>query len=154
MAGHALRNFDAPAVGQVIGNSRCAEAVTADRGFNAGIDCTPADHVPNIGPGEGAIAERFRPANRRAKEGPLAVFPDPGRRQIRVHVFIQLVVARHFRDFAVLLAQPQPPALLLREVVFDAQADNRANPREAVGHDGDDGAIAKAHDAGDVHGGE
>jgi hypothetical protein len=37
VSGHALRDLDAPAVGQVVGNADGAEGVAVYRGFDAGV---------------------------------------------------------------------------------------------------------------------
>ncbi len=57
----------------------------------------------------------------------------------------------HLVDLAILFAQPQPPAFLLRVIVLDLKPDNGRDTGEGEGHDGDDGAIAQPDDGGSVH---
>jgi hypothetical protein len=47
--GHALRNLDASAVGEIIRDPGRAESVTVYRGFDTSVGSTAAHHVPDIG---------------------------------------------------------------------------------------------------------
>jgi len=99
VSGHALRDFDTPAVREVVRNPRGPEGVAAYRGFNPGTSSTAAHHVPDI-------RARHRPgpkllflAERGPEQRPLAVISDTRRLDVGIKIFFQLVVAGHLIDF-------------------------------------------------------
>jgi len=66
------------------------------------------------------------------------------RRDVFVEILLQLVMAVYFIDLAALLAQAQPPAFFQGEVVFHLQPHHRTHPREAIDHNGGEGAVTQA----------
>ena len=64
------------------------------------------------------------------------------------------MVAGHFVDLAVFLAEAQPPAFFPGEVILNGQTHGHAGPGEGVRHHGDQGAIPQAHDRIGVHTGQ
>jgi hypothetical protein len=102
-------------------------------------------HVPNIRARYRAWPEFLGFADGSAEQGPLAVALDACRFDISAELSFQLVVARHFIDLAVFLAQAQPPAFFLREVILEGERDDGTDTGEGVGHHRDDGAIAQPH---------
>jgi hypothetical protein len=52
--------------------------------------------------------------------------------------------------FAALLVQPDPAAAALHEIIADLHAKDRADAREAVCHDADQGSVAQADEIGHV----
>ncbi len=117
------RDFELAPIGEVIGDAGGAKGVTADRSLEFRVGCTPTDHVPNIGAGERPAGKLAGPFDRRPEERVFAVIPDSGCIDINVEVSFELVMAGHFVDLAVLLAQPQPPAFLLRIVVLNLESN-------------------------------
>jgi hypothetical protein len=57
--GHALRDLDSSAVGEIIREAGRAEGVAADRRSSACIFCAPAHHAPYIGARQGLRTERL-----------------------------------------------------------------------------------------------
>jgi hypothetical protein len=55
---------------------------------------------------------------------------------------------RHLVTLASFLLQPDPPALAVGEVVFDAHRDDGADAREGLDHDADQRTAAQAHKPG------
>ena len=86
-----------------------------------------------------ALSVRLRLRPRLRKSGPPSVVGDPGRLEIRVHVFLRAVMGWHVVPLAALLVQTEPPALARRVVVLNAHADRRADAGEGVDHDGRSG---------------
>jgi hypothetical protein len=60
---------------------------------------------------------------------PLGVALDTGRFDRGVEIRFQLVVARHFVELAVFLAQAEPPALFLRKVIHEVDRNGRTDAR-------------------------
>ncbi len=147
MAGHALRDLDAPAVRQVVRDPGRAERVTAYRGFDAGVRSAAAHHVPDILARHPPRPELFGFPDRDAEQRPLGIAGDAGLGDVGVQVGFQLVMAGHLMHLAVFLVEAEPPALFLGEIIHDVQRHDRAHAREGVGHHRGDGAIAQAHHA-------
>src|SRR5215472_1147765 len=57
VAGHLLRNLDAPAVREIVGNSRSAESVTADFSLDTGIGPATMHHVQHSSAGHTFLAQ-------------------------------------------------------------------------------------------------
>ena len=73
MSRHALRDFSAPAVRQVIRNAGGAEGVAAYRRFNVGVCGAAAHHVPDIGARERPLPELLCFADRGAEQRSSAI---------------------------------------------------------------------------------
>ncbi len=61
------------------------------------------------------------------------------------------MVARHVVDLAVFLAQAQPPAFVLRIVVFHFEGDHGSYAGDGKDPDGNERAIARADHGSRVH---
>jgi len=144
--GHALRDLDAPAVRQVVRNSRGAEGVAAYRRCNSRIDGTAAHHVPDIRARHRPRPELIFLAKRGPEQRPLAIIRDTRRLDVGVEIFFQLVMAGQFIDFAVFLAEAEPPAFFLRKVILNGERHDGPDTGEGVRHDGNGGAVSQAHD--------
>jgi hypothetical protein len=105
-----------------------------------------AHHAPNIFARHARSGELLGFADSGAEQQPLAVVLDARRLNVSVEILFQLVVAGHFIDLAVFLAQAQPPALFLSEVIFDGERDDSADTGEGVSHHCDDGAVSQTND--------
>ncbi len=64
---------------------------------------------------------------------------------VQVQIFFELVMAGHFIDLAVFLAEAQPPPFFLRKIILDSERYHGPDAGESVRHHGNDGAIAQAH---------
>ena len=121
------------AVGQVVGDAGGAEGMAADRGFQPGIGSAAPHHVPDIGARHCARPRVFPSCRCAARNsGPLRSSPMPAAVDIGVQIGFQLVMAGHFIDLAVFLAQAQPPAFFLRIIILDLEADHGADTRAKV----------------------
>ena len=58
------------------------------------------------------------------EQRPLAITVQTCSFDIGVEIFFQLVMAGHFIDLAVFLAEAEPPAFFLREVILDGERDD------------------------------
>ena len=63
---------------------------------------------------------------------------------------IETMVTGDVMLFAALLVQPNPAATTLHEIIADFHANDGADTREAVRHNGDQGAVAQADEIGRV----
>jgi hypothetical protein len=86
-------------------------------------------------------------------KGPFAVALDTRRHDISVEIGFELVVAGHFIELAVFLAEAKPPAVFLRVVILDIERDDRPDAGEGISHHRDDGAIAQPDHARNIHAG-
>jgi hypothetical protein len=143
MVRHRSGLFQRAAVLEVGGDPRCAEAVVAELGCDAGRRRAPADHRIGVrlrqhGAGEfpGAPADR-------AEQRPLWIVAQAGAVEIGRQVFVEVVVTRHRVPLAALLEQPHPEPAVLRVDIFDRHAERRADAGEGIDHQPDQGAVAQ-----------
>lgn len=120
--------------------------MASDGGFKVSVGGPPAHNLPDIGAGHGPERQLAGTPDRCPEERALPVIPDAGSRDISIEIGVKLVVARHLVDLAVLLTQPEPPALPLRVVVFDLEIDDGRDAAEGEGHDRNEGAVTQADD--------
>src|ERR1022692_1647389 len=120
--------------------------MTAYSSLNSRIKSTAGHHEPDIRARHCAPPEFLCFADSGPEQRPLAVALDAGSLYVRIEKFFQLVMAGHFIDLAVFLAQAEPPAFLLREVILDAERDDGPDAGEGVRHYCDCCPVAHAYD--------
>ena len=79
--------------------------------------------------------------------GPFGSLGEPAAVDIGVQVGLKIVVAGHFVALAALLVQPHPQAAVLHVNVLDLHRERRADAREGIDHEADQGAVAQARPA-------
>ena len=104
----------------------------------------PADHVPGLGSVEAAAAETSAIAGHGLEEGSRGVGAEACHGRVGDEVGIEGVVAGHPVNFAALLGQADVEAVLLAEEVADVERKGRADPREGIDHQRDQGAVSLA----------
>jgi hypothetical protein len=99
-------------------------------GVSTPADRTTADHIPDIDARHPSLRQLFCLADGRTEQRSLAVIFNARRVDIGVEIGFELVMARHFIDLAVFLAQAKPPAFFLRKVILEVQRDDGTDTRE------------------------
>src|SRR5688572_19751363 len=152
MVRHRRRRLEVAAAFEVGGDPGGTQAVIADPGRDAGTLGAAANHRVSLGLAHRLLAQRARVASDAREQEPFRRSTEAGALEVLGEIALQVVVAGHLVILAVLLVQPHPEAALLRVDVLDAHGERGADAREAVGHERDQRAVAKARVRRDVDG--
>ena len=149
MVGDSLGVLQHSAVLEIGCDAGRSERVAADGRWQANLPSTSLDHRENFQAMNAASAELAMSVEG-SKEGSVTVAFDQSGVEVRIDVFLGLVVSRNVVELAAFFVESEPHSSALREVVFDIHRDDRSDTSEAVDHHGDQCSIAKSGDRGDV----
>src|SRR6516164_2980337 len=96
MSGHRLGLLERPAILQVIRDSGCPEAVTADRRENPRVLRSPLNHLQRCVSAHPLRTELLGLPNGSPEDRLVLLFPEVRSVHIRVNEFLCLVMCRHF----------------------------------------------------------
>jgi hypothetical protein len=146
MVGHGGGLLQRTAVLQIRRDAGRAEAVIADRCGDAGRCGAAADHGVGVGLAHCCTGQRpSRHPRQRREQRSLGVVAQNRAVEIRRKILLKIMVAGHGVRLAAFLPQPDLEAAVLHEHVFDLHGERRADPRERIDHEGNQGAIAQAY---------
>lgn len=146
MIRHILRRFQRAAVLQEHGDAGSPEGVIADAIRELGFRAALLDDAQHVAPGN-PVSAKSMVLIQRLKHGRGGI-GDARRFQIRVQILLGFVMQPDQLFLVALFEQPQPRALALQAVIAAFEFQDRADAREGVGHDGDDGPVAQSLDIG------
>ena len=90
------------------------------------------------------VGELAGAAADRAEQRALRIVGEPAAVDIGMQVGFEIVMAGHLVALAALLVQPHPKAPVLHVNVLDLHRERRADAREGIDHQADQGAVAQA----------
>jgi len=145
VVGHGGGLFERAAVLEVGGDPGRAKREVADLGRDAGRSRAPTDHRVGVCLGQGRRRQRVGASADRPKQRPLRIAREPAAVDIGMEVSLEVVVAGHFVALAALLVQANPKSAVLHVNVLNLHRERRADTRERIDHEADQGVVAKAY---------
>ena len=142
MVRHLRGAFERAAVLQVSGDAGRAKGMIADARDDAGRPGAPLNHRISVRLGQGMAGELAGRAAVGLEQHRLRIVRISRAVKIFMQIGLEIVMAGHGVLLAALLVQAHPKPPVLRIHVLDPHADRRADTREGIDHQADEGAVA------------